>query len=78
MGRQPFPVVKRDLASAVRDLMRSRGLTQRALAVRLGVTEGRVSHMMHGNLTVRSLWRLADALGCDLRVSFGARTRRTP
>ena len=71
--RTPFPVVKRELAAEIQRIMRTRGLTQRTLASRLGVTEGRVSQMMHGNLTVRSLWRLADALGCELRLSFEAR-----
>lgn len=48
------------------------GITQRELARRMGVTEGRVSHLFdsEGNPTWESVSRVADALGLRLHVRF--------
>ena len=48
------------------------GLTQRALAERVGVTEARISHVLNaeGNMTIKTLARLAAALDCRLQVRF--------
>ena len=50
--------------------MRRQNLTQRQLAVRLGVSEARVSQLLNasGNLTVRTLARVASAIGCKVQV----------
>lgn len=57
-------------AAALASALRQRGLTQRQLAARLGVSEARVSQLLSasGNLTVRTLARVAGALGCKVQV----------
>lgn len=44
--------------------MNARGLTQRELAKRVGVTEARMSQMLHdrSNLTLRSVDRILDGI----------------
>ena len=51
--------------ATVGGILRSRGLTQRQLATRLGLTEGRVSQILSGraNITLRTLADLGWALG---------------
>jgi len=60
------------VAFVLADAMESSGLTQRQLADRLGITEGRISQILHanGNPTVRSLARIADALNCKIKIRF--------
>lgn len=51
-------------------LVEEAGLSQRELAARLGVSEGRISHILSGgtNLTLRSLAALAWALGVEFKL----------
>lgn len=58
-----------------RELARARqeaGLTQSELALKSGLAQAVVSNIERGtsNPTMRTLERLADALGCELRVTF--------
>jgi transcriptional regulator with XRE-family HTH domain len=54
-----------EATAIVAALLESSGITQKAIAERLGVTPGRVSQILSGeaNLTLRSLADLAWALG---------------
>lgn len=65
----PTPLEHRraDLARRLRDLRRAAGLDQKALATRLGVTQGRVSQIETARyaLTRDTLDRLMDALEVD-------------
>jgi transcriptional regulator with XRE-family HTH domain len=56
----------------VSNLLEKRGVPQRALAERLGVSEGRVSQILSGrqNLTVRTLANLATVLEARFCVSI--------
>jgi transcriptional regulator with XRE-family HTH domain len=58
------------VALVLADALESRGITQRELAKRLGVTAGRVSQILgaDANLSVSTLARLADALDCELTI----------
>lgn len=58
------------LAEAIRDLRKSKGLTQTQLAVLIGVTQPFVTQLENGSvsdLKSSTLYRLCDALGvpCD-------------
>lgn len=57
---------------AIADAMEATGVNQRMLARRLGVSEGRVSQLLanNSNPSVKTLARLADALGLKLKLSF--------
>ena len=59
----------------LRDARECAGLTQRALAERLGCTQPAVSQAEAGgaSLSIATLQRFADALGCDLQVSIVTR-----
>ena len=57
------------IAAVLANALRRRGLTQRQLADRLAVSEARVSQMLNaGNLTVRTLVRIATVLGYKVQV----------
>jgi len=60
------------LALVLSRTLREQGFSQRQLATRLGVTEGRVSQLLHAesNPTVRSLARIAEVLGRELNIEF--------
>ena len=61
------------VALLLTDALEASGLSQRALAGRLGVTEPRVSQILgadQSNLKLSTLARLADALGCELRIAM--------
>jgi DNA-binding Xre family transcriptional regulator len=55
------------LQTALHNLMGEKGVSQRDLAERLGVSEARVSQMFGsaGNLTVRTVGEVFHALGCQ-------------
>jgi transcriptional regulator with XRE-family HTH domain len=63
------------VALRLSDLLEQRQLSQRDLARKLGVSEGRVSQILSAdaNLTIRTLARIADALDVDLDLSFHQR-----
>lgn len=55
-------------------LLRVASVSQRDLAGRLGLTEARISQILsaNSNPTIRTLARIADALGFTLRITFVA------
>ena len=59
-----------EATDTVAALVESLGLSQRELAARLGVSEGRVSQILSGgtNLTLRSLAGLGWALGVEFKL----------
>lgn len=61
-----------NLRDQLKGLLIAANCSQRELAHRLGVSEGFVSHLLKNdrNLTARTLFRIAQALGRDLRISF--------
>jgi transcriptional regulator with XRE-family HTH domain len=71
-----------EVTDTVVEILESLNLSQRELADRLGVTEGRVSQILagSGNLTLRSLAALAWALGLrfELEPRALADRRATP
>ena len=60
------------VALRLSDLLESKQLSQRALAQKLGVSEGRISQILSAdaNLTIRTLARIADALDLALDLAF--------
>jgi len=62
------------VAVALADLLERCAVSQRELANRIGVTEGRVSQILaaNSNPTVRTVARLAHAMGRRLQVEFVA------
>ena len=60
------------VALAISDAIANSGITQRELAERLNVSEARVSQIANGtgNPTIKSLARLADVLGRELRIDL--------
>ncbi|MEM7482087.1 MAG: helix-turn-helix transcriptional regulator [Acidobacteriota bacterium] len=59
--------MKADLSQALRDLRKSRGISQKFIAQQAGVSPGAISHIERGesNPTVENLQRILTALGCD-------------
>lgn len=64
------------VALMLAEVLATKGMTQRELATRIGVTEGRISQILSAdsNPTVRTLSRIGTALGCPLHVNFEAPT----
>ncbi len=64
------------VALVVAELMEASGITNKELAERLGVTEGRVSQILSAetNPTIRTLGRIAGALERDFKLTFPERT----
>jgi len=60
--------------SAIRGVLNTRGLTQAEVAKRMGVTPGRVSHLMSGrrNVTLTALADMAWALGMRVELRLEA------
>ncbi|MEI8188752.1 MAG: helix-turn-helix transcriptional regulator [candidate division NC10 bacterium] len=68
------------LASAVVDVRNRAGLTQEALAQKMGTTQPVVARLESGRTrpSMRTLERLADATGSRLRISFEPRDAKRP
>ena len=68
------------LASAVVDVRNRAGLTQAALAQKMGTTQPVVARLESGRTrpSMRTLERLADATGSRLRISFEPRDAKRP
>lgn len=68
------------LASAVVDARNRAGLTQEALAQRMGTTQPVVARLESGRThpSMRTLERLADATGSRLLISFAPRAAKRP
>jgi len=63
-----------DISVAVYKAMQEQGLTQKALADRMGVSQGRLSQLlnMQSNLTLKTIARFELALGISLVNANGA------
>ena len=68
------------LAAAVMEVRNRAGLTQEALAQKMGTTQPVVARMESGRThpSMRTLERLADATGSRLRISFEPRAAKRP
>lgn len=64
------------VALAMAEAIHQSGLSQREVATRLGVSEARISQILSatGNPTIKTLARLADVLGRELRVELSGDT----
>ena len=64
------------VTAAITAAMEEEGLSRAELARRMGCTRGNVTHLLSGDhpLTVRTLGRVARALGRDLQVYFVVRS----
>jgi len=63
--------IKSGLVIEIRKAMRSLGLTQQAAAIRMGITQPKVSDMMRGdfsNLSERKLMDCLNRLGYDIEI----------
>jgi predicted DNA-binding mobile mystery protein A len=69
-GLRGSDIATRPARGWVRAIREALGMTTAQLAKRLGVTQPRIVEMekaeLHGNITVQSLERAAEALGCRL------------
>jgi transcriptional regulator with XRE-family HTH domain len=60
-----------DVTTRLAELRREKGITQETLAEALGTAIPNLKRMLRGqNLTLRTLARLAMALGFEVRVTF--------
>lgn len=68
------------LASAVMDVRNRAGLTQEALARKMGTTQPVVARLESGRMrpSMRTLERLAEATGSRLLISFEPRDAKRP
>lgn len=79
MPVSPLPpghkVVANKLVATIVTALRRQGMTQRALARQLQVTDGNVTGLLSGrrNLTLRTIIRIADALDSDVVIDFAPR-----
>ncbi|MEN2671091.1 XRE family transcriptional regulator [Herbaspirillum huttiense] len=66
-------VRRADLARQIRDLMRAKGLLNKDLAERMGVTEANISRMLKGrqNFQLETLFMIADAMEEVLSIVIG-------
>lgn len=65
--------IKTGLAIEIRKAMRALGLTQQAAARRMGISQPKVSGMMHGdftNLSERKLMDCLNRLGYDIEIKL--------
>lgn len=51
-----------DIKENIRFVLEKRGMTQKDLADRLGVSKTAVGYYLHGNITIGNLQKIADAL----------------
>lgn len=67
------------IIQAIIDARRSSGLTQKELSERTGIAQGDISKLENGNgnPSIRTLQRLASAMGMTLKVEFLPNTAGT-
>ena len=60
------------VVQAIIDARKNAGLTQKELSERTGIAQGDISKLEHGNAnpSIRTLQRLAAAMGMTLKVEF--------
>ena len=61
------------IIQAIIDARQETGLTQRELSERTGIAQSDISKLENGNAnpSIRTLKRLAEAMGKQLKISFG-------
>ena len=61
-----------DIIQAMIDARQETGLTQKELSERTGITQGDISKLENGNAnpSIKTLKRIAKAMGQQLRISF--------
>ncbi len=57
---------------AILEMRKERGMTQKELSLRSGITQGDISRLENGNgnPSIRTLQRLANAMGKSLKIEF--------
>jgi transcriptional regulator with XRE-family HTH domain len=65
MSQELIPALARQLGHDLRTLRLSRNLTQAVLAIQAGVSLRSLKNLEHGTATLRTLVRVAHALGRD-------------
>ena len=74
-----FPITEKPLAARVaedlRKALKARGIRQKDVAARLGISDPAVSERLSGNrnLTLASIQELADLAGLSVTVQFNPR-----
>ena len=58
----------------IKSTIKSHGFTQAAVADAIGMTAGAFSLMINGNITINSMRRIADAIGCNVADFFSDET----
>lgn len=60
------------IMQAIIDARKSKGLTQKELSIRSGIAQGDISKLENGNAnpSIRTIQRLATAMGKTLRIEF--------
>ena len=58
----------------IKSTIKSHGFTQAAVADAIGMTAGAFSLMINGNITINSMRRIADAIGCNVTDFFADET----
>lgn len=60
------------IIQAMIDARKESGLTQKELSEKTGITQGDISKLEHGNgnPSIRTLKRLAEAMGMRLKIEF--------
>lgn len=64
---------KKKVGLIIREARKSKALTQKELAERIGVSKTIITNYEAGrqNLTIDTLQKVADALGAELKISIG-------
>jgi plasmid maintenance system antidote protein VapI len=67
------------MSASLKDLIRTKGIRQRAIAAELGITPPRLSQIVNGriDIPVRCVSRLADLLGVPDRTILSLGVRNT-
>ncbi|MET3973019.1 helix-turn-helix transcriptional regulator [Bradyrhizobium sp. S3.9.1] len=78
MSKPPLDIVKASVGQRVRELRRSRDLSQAQLAARVASHQEFISDVERGeaNLTLESIVRIATALSVEAAELFGAKSRK--
>jgi predicted XRE-type DNA-binding protein len=74
-------LAKAELAARILEIIRQRRLTQAAAGTVLGISQPKVSALLHGRLEGFSsdrLFRFLNALGCDVRITVSKPHPRSP
>ena len=56
----------------IKELLRSKGMTAKELAAKMGISEGALSKSLSGNPTLERIEEIASALGVEVSELFAA------